>query len=212
MSQPAAPRSIWRLLLRLARWADAPAILTGKAVSWLFLPLIAIIVVDAISRKFLRRLDFVVANDLHGFFNSPVFQDAEWHLHTIIFMGAIGFAYTRNAHVRLDLFRGRLGVRGRLIVELAGGVLLLTPFLAIFCYYGWDFFYLAWEKNEGSPVVIGIGARWFIKFFIFLGPALLLLSAIAMMLRVVVRLFGPSALTDATGTGPIADAGYSAYT
>ena len=201
----------WRFLLRLAGWLDAPPRLIGRAVSWAFLPMILIIIVDALSRKYLRKLDFVVENDLHGYFNSPIFQDAEWHLHTIIFLGALGYAYSRNAHVRLDIIRPKLGEKGRLWVEFLCGLTLLLPFLAVIAYYAWDFFILAWESDEGSGVNNGIEDRWAIKFWTVLGPVLLMLAGTAMLLRLFVRLFGPEAVAGETRTEAIADENFSAY-
>lgn len=202
---------IWPALLRIARWADAPAVLVGHAVSWLMLPLIVIIVFDSMSRKYLRKLSFVIDNNLHDYLNSPILQDAEWHLHTIIFLGALGYAYSRNAHVRLDMFRPSLGERGRLAVELAGGLLLLVPFLAIFSLYSWEFFWSAWLVDENSGPANGIDHRWFIKFFVFLGPLLLLGSGLSMILRLCVRLFGPEELAEAADVGKIADSEFSAF-
>lgn len=202
---------VWTQLIRIARWADAPAVLMGRAVSWLILPLIVIIIFDAVSRKYLRKLSFVIENDLHGFLNSPTFQDAEWHLHTIVFLGALGYAYSRNAHVRLDIFRPRLGERGRMVVELVGGILLLAPFLVVFSYYSWDFFMSAWVSDESSGASNGIDNRWFIKFFVFLGPVLLFLSGLSMVLRLVVRLFGPKELAAAADVDKIADSSFSAF-
>lgn len=202
---------VWPQLIRIARWADAPSVLMGRAVSWLILPLIAIIIVDSVSRKFLRKLPFVIENNLHGYLNSPIFQDAEWHLHTIIFLGALGYAYSRNAHVRLDIFRPRLGARGRMMVELAGGILLLAPFLVVFSYYTWDFFMSAWLSDENSGPANGIDNRWIIKFFVFLGPVLLFLSGLSMVLRLCARLFGPEELAAAADVDKIADSSFSAF-
>jgi TRAP-type mannitol/chloroaromatic compound transport system permease small subunit len=153
---------IWPRLMGIADRLDAPVILAGRAVSWLYLPLILIILIDAVSRKFIRKLPLAVEYELHEFFNSPVFQDAEWRLHTVIFLGALGFTYARNAHVRLDMFRARFGARGRLWIEFLGGILLLTPFLLIFSIYSWEFFLAAWGHNEGSGASTGLGNRWFI--------------------------------------------------
>lgn len=208
----ALPRpSIWSRLTTIARWADAPAVFVGRVVSWLILPLILTILVDAVSRKFIRKLAIVVDNNLHHYLNSPVFQDSEWHMHTIIFLGALGYAYSRNAHVRLDIFRPRLGVRGRLWAELLGGIALLMPFLLIFCFYSWEFFERAWVSDEGSGLSNGIEHRWFIKSFLFLGPVLLLLSGLSMILRLVVRLFGPPEHAAASETEKIADSTFSAF-
>ena len=209
--KPMQQAGVWPQLIRIARWADAPAVLMGRAVSWLILPLIAIIIVDSVSRKFLRKLPFVIENNLHGYLNSPIFQDAEWHLHTIIFLGALGYAYSRNAHVRLDIFRPRLGARGRMLVELAGGILLLAPFLVVFSYYSWDFFMSAWLSDENSGPANGIDNRWIIKFFVFLGPVLLFLSGLSMVLRLCVRLFGPDELAAAADIDKIADSSFSAF-
>jgi len=121
----------WLLVLKIARWLDLPGRLAGKAAAWLFLPMILIIVFDAVGRKYLRKLDFVIANNLHGYLNSPVLQDAEWHLHAVIFLAALGFAYSRNVHVRLDIFRHKFSDRGRLWLELLGGLIILFPFLAV---------------------------------------------------------------------------------
>ena len=203
--------SIWSRLTTLARWADAPAVFVGRTVSWLLLPLIAVIIVDSLSRKFIRKLAIVVDNDLHHYLNSPVFQDSEWHMHTIIFLGALGYAYSRNAHVRLDVFRTRLGVRGRLWAELLGGIALLAPFLLIFCFYAWEFLERAWLSDEGSGLSNGIEHRWVIKSFVFLGPALLLLSGVSMIIRLLVRLFGPPEHAAASETEKIADSSFSAF-
>jgi len=199
------------LLLRIADALEKPVIWLGRVSAWLMLPLIGIILFDAVSRKFLRKLSFVIDNDLHFFMNSPVFQDAEWHLHAIIFLIAMGYAYACNAHVRLDIFRPRLGTKGRMWVELMGGLLLLIPFLCVLLYFSWDFFVTAWATNETTSVATGIGFRWFIKAFIFLGPLLLMMSCLSILIRIGVRLFGPRSLHDRTRTDAFTNNSHSAF-
>jgi TRAP-type mannitol/chloroaromatic compound transport system permease small subunit len=202
----------WMRALRLADWIERPVVWSGEAVAWLFLPLIAIILFDAVARRYLRKLSFVIENELHFLLNSPAMQDAEWHLHTMIFLGALGYAYVRNAHVRLDIFRPRFGPRGRLLVELLGGLTLLLPFIAILSYHGWIFFSIAWVHDEGYGESNGIPDRWFIKFFMVLGPSLLLLSGVSLLIRLWVRLFGPAEAAAASRTDAISDASHSAFT
>ncbi|MCR9178005.1 MAG: TRAP transporter small permease subunit [Alphaproteobacteria bacterium] len=211
MTTPPSEPHRWSRALRLAGGLERPVVWVGEGVSWLFLPLIAIILFDAVSRRYLRKLSFVIENDLHFYFNSPALQDAEWHLHTILFLGALGYAYTRNAHVRLDIFRPRFSDRGRLWVEFLGGLSLLVPFIAIFTYFSWIFFWSAWVHDEGYGESNGIGDRWFIKFFMVLGPGLLFLSGLSTLTRLFVRLFGPPELTKATRTGSFSDESYSAF-
>lgn len=201
----------WYRLLRLADLMERPVIWVGEAVAWLFLPLIAIILFDAVTRRYLRKLSFVMESDLHFYLNSPAMQDAEWHLHAIIMFCALGYAYACNAHVRLDIFRPRLGVAGRLWVEFLGGLFLLMPFVVIFAADCFDFFWIAWVHDEAAGEANGIGERWFIKFFIFFGPLLLFTAGLSMMLRLAVRLFGPRELTAATRTEKIVDGDFSAF-
>jgi len=201
----------WLLVLKIARWLDFPGRLAGKAAAWLFLPMILIIVFDAVGRKYLRKLDFVIANNLHGYLNSPVLQDAEWHLHAVIFLVALGFAYSRNVHVRLDIFRHKFSDRGRLWLELLGGLIILFPFLAVLLNYGWEFFVSSWNADEGAGMSNGLDNRWAIKFFLVLGPTLLFFSTCSLLLRLFVRLFGPPIFVQATQTGQISDASFSAY-
>lgn len=201
----------WHRLLRLADLLERPAVRVGEAVSWLFLPLIGIILFDALARRYLRKLDFVMESDLHFYLNSPAMQDAEWHLHTIIMFCALGYAYACNAHVRLDIFRPRLGAAGRLWVEFLGGLFLLMPFVVIFAADCFDFFRIAWVHDETAGETNGIGERWFIKFFIFLGPLLLFAAGLSLLIRLAVRLFGPRDLAGATRTDTIVDSDFSAF-
>jgi TRAP-type mannitol/chloroaromatic compound transport system permease small subunit len=90
----------------------------------------------------------VIENDWHDLINSPMFQDAEWHLHTIVTFCALGYAHARHAHVRLDLFRPCFKPRTKLWIEWLGGVMLFMPFMAIFCFYAYMYFDLAWFSNE----------------------------------------------------------------
>ena len=99
-----------------------PVLWLGRMAAWLMLPLVGIIMFDAICRKFVRKTTFAIETGLYHLMNSPVLQDAEWHLHAILFLVAMGYAYAYNAHVRLDIFRPRLGIKGRLWVEVFGGM------------------------------------------------------------------------------------------
>lgn len=202
---------LWRATLSFANKIERPCYWMGEVAAWLFVPLVLIILFDAVSRRYLRKLWFVVENDWHFFFNSPAMQDAEWHLHTMIFLLALGYAFAMNAHIRLDIFRPRFGARGRLAVEFLGGLFLLIPFVAIFAYNGYLYFESAWVHNEGYGESNGIGFRWFIKSFILIGPSLLFLAGVSIVLRLLVRIFGPEELAEETGTKQISDPSFSAF-
>ena len=202
---------VYRRWRKAAHWMEMPVLWLGRMAAWLLLPLVGIIMFDAVCRKFLRKTTFAVETGLYHLMNSPVLQDAEWHLHAILFLVAMGYAYAYNAHVRLDIFRPRLGIKGRLWVEVLGGVFLLIPFLGTLIYFGWDFFLSAWVTDEGTSVLIGIGNRWFIKSFVIIGFSLLLLSAVSLIIRLAIRLWGPKALIAETRVDAFTRTSHSAF-
>ena len=201
----------WRFWLRLADRVELPAVWLGRWSSWLMLGLALLIAFDAFGRRYIRTWSWVVENNWHFLINSPVIQDGEWHLHTIVTFCALGYAYARNAHVRLDLLRPSFKPRSRLWIEWLGGLVLFLPFLLIFTGYAFEYFRFAWLVDESSGDSNGINHRWFIKFFIFLGPLALLGAAVAGLIRQTVRLFGPAALYDETKTEHITAESHSAY-
>ena len=83
----------------------------GKVGAWLSIPLIFIIIFDVITRRF-----FVLG--------STKLQELEWHLHTAIFLLALGFAYIKNSHVRIEIIRAFIPF-GMLLLFLAGLSILL---------------------------------------------------------------------------------------
>ena len=68
----------------------------GKIGAWLAIPLIGIIIFDIISRRF-----FVLG--------SIKLQEMEWHLHAALFLLALGYAYLKNSHVRIEVIRESFG-------------------------------------------------------------------------------------------------------
>ena len=203
--------SPWARLLRLADALERPVVWLGRAGGWLILPMIGVILFDAVCRRFLRKLPFGIESGLYTIMNSPVLQDSEWHLHTIIFCSSMAYAYIYNAHVRLDLFRPRFSVNGRLWIETLGGLILLIPFLTLMIYHSWSFFEIAWDTNEGTAVLTGIGHRWFIKFFLVIAFVSMLTAAFSIIIRLIVRLYGPNNLHDATQLRKITEPTHSAF-
>src|SRR3546814_2644759 len=82
--------------------------------------------------------------------SSDVCSSDLWHLHAALFLLALGYAYTVNAHVRVDLLREKLSDRGQAWIELLGICLLMLPYILVVMYYGWTFVHQAWESNEAS--------------------------------------------------------------
>ncbi|MEQ9330456.1 TRAP transporter small permease subunit [Thalassobaculum sp.] len=180
--------------LRIADRLERIPQIFGKLGAWLILPLIGIIMFDVITRKFQFMQQWIMSTVLYDFMSPTKLQELEWHLHAALFLLALGYAYTVNAHVRVDLLREKLSDRGQAWVELIGILCLMLPYVLVVLYYGWTFVHQAWESNESSDAMTGLSHRWVIKSFVLLGLALTLMAGVATLLRQLVYLFGPEDL------------------
>src|SRR5690606_11921782 len=101
-----------RAIFSLSNILSRIAILCGRVGAWAFFPLMLIIMLDVVMRRF-----FVVG--------SIRLQELEWHFHAILFLFCLGFAYLANAHVRIELISERLPDRARVLIELLGLAILM---------------------------------------------------------------------------------------
>jgi len=84
--------------------------------------------------------------------------------------------------VRIDVFYGRLGPRGRAWIDLFGGVLFLLPMALLLVWLSWPMFYEAWTTHELSPDAGGL-VRWPVKLLLPAGFALLALQGLAEIIK-----------------------------
>jgi len=164
-----------------ALWLAAPCRAAARLCGWLLLVLMGVILYDVIGRRFFSTGSFKL-------------QELEWHLHGAIALLCFGYAYTEDAHVRIDLFSQRLSARTRLWIEIGAIALFLLPFMTLLTWYGIDFTWRSFERNEGSAGGIGLPNRWIIKSVIPIGAVLTLCGGLSVLLRSV-------ALLRSTGTG-----------
>ena len=169
------------LLIRVSEGLDRVIIKIGKLAAWAGLALILITIFDVVTRRF-----FVLG--------STKLQEAEWHFHVILFAFCLGYAYLKDAHVRIDLVREKLSERTQWWIEVAGCLLFLLPYCAMVVYYGINFTERSFATSEVSASATGLSYRWAIKAVIPIGFTILGLAGIAVLLRKIVELFGPEEL------------------
>lgn len=190
-----------RLSDRLRRLVET----TGRAACWLILPMIVVTVWDVISRKSPALRDWGLSLT-GGLANSTILQELEWHLHTALFALCLGWAYVKNAHVRVDLILERLRPRTRAWIELSGCILFMLPYTALVIWFAVDFTWTSWANTEASVSLIGIPYRWVIKSVLLAGLVLAFLAGLAILLRLVAHLFGGQRRLDlwvvSQATGP----------
>lgn len=168
-------------LAKVSDWIDGLLTRIAKIAAWASVALIGITVFDVITRRF-----FVLG--------STKLQEMEWHFHTILFMFLLGYAYLRDAHVRIDLVRERLSERRQWWLELLGCLFFLIPYCILVIYFSFDFWERSFLQGESSSSATGLPYRWIIKAALPIGFTLLGLAGIAVALRKIVELFGPPEL------------------
>ncbi|MCE8009106.1 TRAP transporter small permease subunit [Aestuariivita sp.] len=169
--------------LTLSRWLSLPSRLAAAFIGCLLLVLTAVILYDVIGRKFFDTGSFVLS-------------ELEWHLHGAIAILGFGYAYLKDAHVRIDLFAKQLGPRLRLWLELVAILLFLIPFMIFLAWFGYDFAMRAYVRGEGAPGGLGLPNRWIIKSAIPLTAVLTITAALSVALRIWVVLRDPARLSD----------------
>ena len=177
MSHENLDNGLGKTLLNISSKLENILVGVGKLGAWLSLPLIAIIMFDIISRKF-----FVLG--------STKLQEMEWHLHAALFLLALGYAYLKNSHVRIEVIREGFSTKLKAILEVIGVVLFILPYTGLIIWFGIDFVSRSFGMNEVSSALTGLSHRWIIKSFVPMGMAFLWLAGISVLLRNVSYLIG----------------------
>lgn len=153
----------------------------GALVAWITLvPLIAVSVYDMIGRQFFHV-------------GSTRLQELEWHLFLTVVMLCLGYAYLRDAHVRIDLVRDRLALRTRSWIELLGCLLVVVPFCMVLIVHGGELALNAFATTERARAPLGLPMRWIIKSTLPVGGLLLLLAGLSIAIRNAMLLAGRAA-------------------
>lgn len=161
---------------RLSRALDAGVNFIGRAISWLWVILIAIILVNVILR-------YVFNEGL------IIFEELQWHVYAIGFMIGLSFAVVGDRHVRVDVLAERMSVRWRAWVEFFGLLLFLLPFSILVTIEAVPFVMRAWDLGEVSVAPGGLSHRWALKSVIVIAFALIAVAALSRLSRVTSYLF-----------------------
>jgi TRAP-type mannitol/chloroaromatic compound transport system permease small subunit len=162
----------------LDRWIavlEGVNITVGRAVRWCALLMLG--------------LQFAIVLLRYVFGISYIFlQEGVIYLHAALFMLGAGYTLVVDQHIRVDILYSRLGPRGRAVVDLLGGVLLLCPSLLLLLVMTWPFVRNSWNVLEGPMSVGGIPASFALKTLIPAFCVLLLIQGVATIIRNVLRL------------------------
>lgn len=156
---------------RVSRIIDPALAAIGRAISWVWLILLVIIVVNVVLR--------------YAFGEGRIeFEEIQWHLYSAGFLLGLSYAYISDAHIRVDVLHERLHPRTRAWIELYGIVVLLLPFITLVLIYSVPFVVQSYQVGEVSQAPGGLPFRWLMKAVLPAGFLLLLLAVISRLSRV----------------------------
>ncbi|MCW5653707.1 TRAP transporter small permease subunit [Hydrogenophaga sp.] len=164
------------LLLQISRLIDAVNDLIGKLAMWLILATTLISAGNAIVRKVFNT-------------SSNGLLEIQWYLFAAAFMLGGGYAFLRNAHVRIDFLSSKFSPRMRHWVDIVGIVVFLLPLCYMMASLGWPLFERAWDTGEMSSNAGGL-IRWPVYGLIPLGFAVLFAQGVSELIKRVAFLTG----------------------
>lgn len=156
-------------LLKLSRSIDKLTEYIGKLSMWLILATTIISTGNAIVRKVFGT-------------SSNAWLEIQWYLFAAVFMLGGGYAFLRNAHVRIDFISSKLSPRARNWIDVMGILLFLFPLCYLMAIMGWPLFERAWTSGEMSSNAGGL-IRWPVYALIPLGFALLFAQGISELIK-----------------------------
>lgn len=149
----------------------------GKAVSWLSLVLVLVIVGDVLLRYFFNL-------------TSAASFELEWHLFASLFLLSAAWTLQQDRHVRVDLFYQNFSQKGKAWVNLFGMAVFLLPFCGVAGVESLSFVASSFAVRETSPDPGGLPARYVIKsvipisfFLLFVQGILEILKSISVILK-----------------------------
>ncbi|MDB2594023.1 TRAP transporter small permease subunit [Porticoccaceae bacterium] len=151
--------------------------ITGRAISWLTMLMVALVVAVVVMRYFLEM-------------GSIAMQESITYIHAMVFMMGIAFTLKRGGHVRVDIFYRTFSVRKKALVDLLGGVLFLIPVALLILATSWDYVAASWAIAETSAENNGLPFIYLLKTLMLIMPFTLLLQGIAEILKSALTLAG----------------------
>ncbi|RVT85730.1 TRAP transporter large permease subunit [Rhodobacteraceae bacterium CCMM004] len=153
-----------------ARALDAAIKSIGHVVMWANLILVAAILTQVVLR-YAFNLNF------------PKLDELQWHLYGLVTMVGVSYALTTDSHVRVDLVHMQLSGRVKRVIEIAGILFLLAPFIWLMIDQGWDYFAESYRVNERSSSATGLPWLWAFKAVIPVSFVLLGVAALARLMH-----------------------------
>lgn len=149
--------------------------ITGRMVSWLtfFMVIITFLVLV------LRYLFDI---------GSIALQESVSYMHATVFLIGAAWTLQQDVHVRVDIIYCRCSDKTRAIIDLLGSLFLLLPLMLFIAWISFDYVQDSWSVHEGSREAGGLPGVFLLKTLIPVMALLLVLQAIANVLKAITTL------------------------
>lgn len=177
------------VLLKISGLIDGLSTVIGKTIIWLILASVLLSTGNALARKI-----FSVG--------SNAFTEMQWYLYGAVFLLGAGYAFLKNAHVRIDFVSSHLAPKTRSVIDILGIIFILTPLCLFIVGLSWSLFMNAFISKEMSSNPGGL-IRWPVYLLLPIGMALLLLQSLSELIKRVAFLKGmiPDPIAHKTDNG-----------
>jgi TRAP-type mannitol/chloroaromatic compound transport system permease small subunit len=142
----------------------------GRLAAWLVLVVV------------LLQFALVVARYLFGL-GSIWLSETVIYAHAAVFMLAAAWTLRAGGHVRVDVFYAEASGRTKALIDLAGAVLLLLPFMLVLLWLSVPYAARSWAVLEHSQEASGLPLVFVLKTLIPVFAALMALQGVAQVIR-----------------------------
>ena len=149
----------------------------GILFSWSTLLMVILICTEVVMRYVFNR-SFIWMVEL------------EIYLFAFSFLLAAGYAFKHDKHVRVDLFYARFSEKKKAMVNILGGLFFLIPWCLISIIGCLRYANISWRIGEVSQQAGGLPMVYLLKYSLALGFTLLLIQALASILRSILIIQG----------------------
>jgi TRAP-type mannitol/chloroaromatic compound transport system permease small subunit len=163
-------KPVTRFLTTTAAYIDRLIAAIGRAVTWLAL--------------FLVLVQFAVVLLRYAFgIGSIWLSESIIYAHAALFLLVAAWTLQCNGHARVDVFYAEASGRKKAMVDLAGSLLLLLPFMILILWYALPYVARSWSILERSRETSGLPFVYLLKTLIPLFAVLMALQGLSQAIR-----------------------------
>ena len=168
--------------LAVSRAIDGFLWVMAKMGAWCALLLVLVVTYDVTTR-------YLGVPKVFGL-TSTMLQESEYWLHSFLIVLVVGYAYTKQSHVRIDLIRENLSDRTKYMIEVAGILLALIPYSFLGAWLSWPYVVRSFTSGEISKSQTGLTDLWILKSGLIILFVLIGLAGISQLIKSIAGLAG----------------------